>query len=452
MPVPTSINDLSVTASSNSPAGGDSVGASLDEYLRIIQAMLKEAVATLYTVSGTDTLTFNTTPSFSSYSTGQRFFVKSAGANTGAVTLNINGIGAKNVLKSGGTALSAGDISGAGLVFAVVYDGTQFQAVGLSASDLARTGTANTWSASQTLGTGTSLIFEGATNDAFETTLSATDPTADRAVTLPDQSGVVALLENIQAQAGIAYTTGGTSTAYTLTPTPALTALAENQEFDVEFHTAAGTTPTLAISGLTAKSLKYRDSSGTLTAVTSTQIPSGWRSRVTYDGTDYIVREIPSVSSGITLGTAATASSTAVEFTGLPAGVKRITLSYALLSTSGSSPVTVQLGDSGGYETTGYSGTASNPGGTASAMSSGFLLRASTGGASEVYNGAIILTLMDSTNNTWSGIAVNGLSNAANLMLSAGSKSLSATLDRIRITTSGGSDTFDAGTINIAYE
>lgn len=97
----------------------------------------------------------------------------------------------------------------------------------------------------------------------------------------------------LQAQTYTAYTTGGSSTAYTLTPTPALSALAENQEFDVEFHTSAGATPTLAISGQTAKSLKYRDSSGAKQDVTSTQIPSGWRSRVTYDGTDYIVREIP---------------------------------------------------------------------------------------------------------------------------------------------------------------
>ncbi len=101
----------------------------------------------------------------------------------------------------------------------------------------------------------------------------------------------------IQTQTYTAYTTGGTSTAYTLTPIPALTALIENQEFDVEFHTVAGTTPTLSISGLVAKSLKYRSSSGVLEAVTSTQIPTGWRSKVTYDGTDYIVREVPPSSS-----------------------------------------------------------------------------------------------------------------------------------------------------------
>jgi len=101
-------------------------------------------------------------------------------------------------------------------------------------------------------------------------------------------------LPSVQGQLATAFTTGGSSTAYTLTPTPALTALATGQEFDVTFHTAAGSAPTLAVSGLTAKNLKWRDSTGTKRAVTAVQVPSNWRSRVVYDGTDYIVREVRS--------------------------------------------------------------------------------------------------------------------------------------------------------------
>ena len=37
------------------------------------------------------------------------------------------------------------------------------------------------------------LIFEGATADAFETTVRVTDPTADRTVTIPDLSGTIQL-------------------------------------------------------------------------------------------------------------------------------------------------------------------------------------------------------------------------------------------------------------------
>jgi len=96
----------------------------------------------------------------------------------------------------------------------------------------------------------------------------------------------------IQAQTYTAFTTGGTSSAFTLTPAPAITAYAENQTFDVEFNAASTGTPTLNISAVGAKSLKYRDALGALVTC-GTLIPSGWRSKVTYDGTDMIVREMP---------------------------------------------------------------------------------------------------------------------------------------------------------------
>ena len=97
----------------------------------------------------------------------------------------------------------------------------------------------------------------------------------------------------IQTQLYSAFTSGGTSTAYTLTPSPAITAYAENQRFAVEFHTASGASPTLAVSGLATKNLKYRDSAGTKVAVASGDIPSGWRSDIIYDGTDWIVLDMP---------------------------------------------------------------------------------------------------------------------------------------------------------------
>ena len=127
MAVPTDLTALSTTAASNAPAGSDAIGTDLDNFLRIIQAMLKEAGATLYTATGTNTLTFSTTPTFAAYATGQRFWVKSAAANTGAVTVNINGLGAKSIVKIGTTALVANDIPAASSIFLIVYDGTNFQ-------------------------------------------------------------------------------------------------------------------------------------------------------------------------------------------------------------------------------------------------------------------------------------------------------------------------------------
>lgn len=139
MGVPTSITDLSVTASSNSPSGADTVttGTGPDDYLQALSAIIKEACATIYTASGADTITFNTTPTFAAYEAGMRFRFIAAGDNTGPATLNINSIGAKAITKNGATALASGDIQ-LGAAVEVVYDGTQFQLgnVGLKAGDI----------------------------------------------------------------------------------------------------------------------------------------------------------------------------------------------------------------------------------------------------------------------------------------------------------------------------
>jgi hypothetical protein len=158
----------------------------------------------------------------------------------------------------------------------------------------------------------------------------------------------------------------------------------------------------------------------------------------------------PGTSTGITSGTAqATTSGTFKDFTGIPSTVKRITVIFNGVSTSGTSNYLLQVGDSGGIENTGYtSGASSRIGDVVS--SSGFILSYQIDAVSSA-QGNIVLTLQDAPNNTWvltGGLYTSGRSNS----LSAGVKSLSATLDRVRITTVNGTDTFDAGSINILYE
>ena len=98
----------------------------------------------------------------------------------------------------------------------------------------------------------------------------------------------------IQNQTYTAFTTGGTSTAFTLATVPALAALATNQRLNVILNAAPGASPTLAVSGLTAKSFKYYDSTGTKQFITSAVAPSGWQSDIIYDGTDWVMQKIVS--------------------------------------------------------------------------------------------------------------------------------------------------------------
>jgi hypothetical protein len=148
----------------------------------------------------------------------------------------------------------------------------------------------------------------------------------------------------------------------------------------------------------------------------------------------------------------ASTSGTSIDFTSIPSWVKRITINFYNVSTNGSSDKLIQLGDSGGVETTGYLGSSSA---ISSAVAStlyttGFGIR--SGGAGEINHGSIVVSLLDSATNTWAAFGVTSRSDGAQTFTTAGSKQLSATLDRVRITAVNGTDAFDLGLINILYE
>jgi hypothetical protein len=176
------------------------------------------------------------------------------------------------------------------------------------------------------------------------------------------------------------------------------------------------------------------------------------------NGTVASWESVLSLGSIITAGTAvASTSGTSIDFTGIPSWVKRITVMLHEVSTNGTSPPQIQIGDSGGTETTGYKCSNSAAGAgvvLAVSFTTGFGIGINTSNwsASRVISGSITLTLLNSTSNTWSASGSFGASDLAAIYSTAGSKSLSATLDRIRITTVNGTNTFDAGSINILYE
>ena len=149
-------------------------------------------------------------------------------------------------------------------------------------------------------------------------------------------------------------------------------------------------------------------------------------------------------------GTAvASTSGTSIDFTGIPSWVKRITVMLSGVSTNGTSNILIQLGDAGGVENTGYT-SRSQTTGSSTTSTDGFILTVSLSAASDTFNGSISLNLLSS--NTWTESAIINHTGQNVLPYSAGVKTLSATLDRVRITTVNGTDTFDAGTINILYE
>jgi hypothetical protein len=124
------------------------------------------------------------------------------------------------------------------------------------------------------------------------------------------------------------------------------------------------------------------------------------------------------------------------------------------VSTNGTSDVIIQVG-AGSPTTSGYTGVAIRNGTGANvltSLSSGFNIDNGYASSSALRSGSLYLTILNSSTNNWTGTAFIGNTNVSQTSGCAGSITLAGTLDRVRITTANGTDTFDAGTINIIYE
>jgi hypothetical protein len=171
--------------------------------------------------------------------------------------------------------------------------------------------------------------------------------------------------------------------------------------------------------------------------------------------TSPIIGGAPTGVGVLTSGTAvASTSGTSIDFTSIPSWVKRITVMFNGVSTSGTSFVIVQVGSSS-FSTSGYASTSGwiNDVGsvTLTAQSAGFAIYGNT----QPYTRNGIMTLALVSANTWvSSHAIGGAYSGTFYSANGGgvSPALAGALDRVRITTVNGTDTFDAGSINILYE
>jgi hypothetical protein len=156
------------------------------------------------------------------------------------------------------------------------------------------------------------------------------------------------------------------------------------------------------------------------------------------------------VSGTLVQGTSvASTSGTSIDFTSIPSWVKRITVMFNGVSTNGTSNIQIQIG-SGSIDATSYVAGAGFAGGTSGSSTSttGFILTSSFTAASTL---SVIAVICNQTSNTWTE-SFSGAYGSGTGAFGGGYKALSGVLDRIRVTTVNGTDTFDAGSINILYE
>jgi len=397
--------DGQTTPTANLPMGGFrhtniANGASRNEYAALGQV---QDGAFLWggTAGGTaNAITVTLTPPITAYAAGQAFRFISSAANTSSVTLNVNGVGAVALNKGDGTvALGAGDIPASAMV-TVVHDGTRFRLIDV-ASDAPWVDLASA--------TTTDLGTVGANVRITGTTTITGFGTAASGVT-----------RQLRLAAALTLTHNATSL---ILPGAA------------NILTAAGDTATAISLG-----------SGNWVVVNFTRAAAGYAGNIA-------LANSAAANIGINLGTAqASTSGTSIDFTGIPAGVRRIAIMFSGVSTSGTSNKQIQLGDAGGVETTGYLGASvqltDGQSVNAATTTTGFGIRSAL--TADVINGAVILENMSGNNWVAHGVLTDS-SRGAGYMV-GGAKSLSATLDRVRITTVNGTDTFDAGSINIMWE
>jgi hypothetical protein len=321
----------SSTAANNSPSGSTAVGTGLDDNLRALQAGVKAALEALSSVAGTNTIT-GSCAGLTAYATGQKFHFVPANTNTGATTLNVTSLGAKNVFWNG-AACVGGEIR-QNIPCEVEYDGTQFHIV--------------------------SNGFNAPFSDAHAVVVGSADASKK-----------------------------------------------------VRFEADGLTTATTRVITVPDRDLTLSD--------------------------------------GPTLGTEqASTSGTSIDFTSIPSWAKQIEINLVGVSTNSTSPLALQLGDSGGIEAAGYSGRAAAVStGSTNGATTHFLLNDASVAANAIH-GRVTLSLEDSSENTW--VMTSNLAYAGGeVFIAAGSKATSAALDRVRLTSQGGADTFDAGAVNILY-
>lgn len=180
----------------------------------------------------------------------------------------------------------------------------------------------------------------------------------------------------------------------------------------------------------------------------SFQIASSEKMSIATDGTITGTKGNLQLISGTAV---ASTSGTSIDFTGIPSWAKRITVMFNGVSTNSTSNYQIQIGTGGTPTTSGYvsAGSQLYSGTSTTTATSGYIVYANN--ASFSVSGSLVLTNV--SGNIWvaSGTFANTVASPCTLT-TGGTVTLAGVLNMVRITTVNGTDTFDAGSINIMYE
>lgn len=329
-------------------------------------------------------------------------------------------------------ALTAGTYTNANISAALTY-GTATGTRLVSTNATITTGTITT-AVIPTLTAGTTTSTAATITSGTVTNLASTTGTI---ATLNSTTGTIATLNSTTGTIGTINSTTGTITNLSTTLAGDFTISSGTGTLGTTGATAGTYGSVTAIPFLTV------DAKGRITSATT-----GTFSSTPADGSITPAK----LSQPFTSGTSVNSTSgTAIDFTSIPSWVKRITVMFNGVSLSGVDDIIVQIG-AGSNSATGYGGSSSyaSTGLGFANYTTGFGIKLSGGAVSSI-SGSMIIFNVDAASFIWSESLTVGDSSVGSIF-GGGTKTLAGTLDRIRITTVGGTDTFDAGKINIMYE
>lgn len=410
-------------------------------------AQVQDSAATWLTgVSGTNTIVASlAVPTLAAYATGQAFRFVSAGANTGAVTLNINSLGAKSVTKNGSTALTSGEIA-SGQVCHVVYDGTRFQLLNKNLASPGAIGGTTAAAGTFTSLTATSVLVNGGgdikgdfTSGAVGTRTSVTSSTTNGITVLPIVPNGTATTAGVECVSD----TGSNPSSLKTYVTDGSAAFIESGRL--------GTGAYLPLQFLVGGSERFRVATSGQLGIGGANYGSAGQALISGGSSAAPVWDSSLIESG-----AKTATGTAVLFSSIPSWVNRLELVMRDVSTNGTNSVQIRLGTSSGIVVTGYDSvcTITTSTGGVTNDDAGFVLWLS-GYDDAIQNRTGRLVLQRVTGNVWVASGTFMTKTSTNTQRGtvalAGSISLASALTQLQITMDG-TDTFDSGTFNLFWQ
>jgi hypothetical protein len=281
---------------------------------------VQSTVAKLISITGTDTVLGTMSPTLTAYAAGQLFYFIASGANTGAVTLNIDGLGAKAITRDGSTALAAGDIN-SGEIVVVIYDGTRFQMINAANSfgnttiNGTLTVTGNTGlqanvSVTSALSVGGTFAVTGAAT--LGSTLAVTGKSNLPTVSTASANAAVAVITDLRV-AGASITSANVGTAVVTTGT--VTNLTATSASVASVNAGVALLTTATVTNLTATGASIASANAGVANITD-------------------LRAVGASVTSANLGTAVVTNGTVTNLTATSASVASVNAAVALLTTA----------------------------------------------------------------------------------------------------------------------